>query len=263
MEQFRNNDKTPFNSPLLHANFETNLSNIKTLRNNESHIIRTVSVEKLLEFDDASTKILNKSEKLAYIHEKLQTTKKLISEFATQCSVIVPRYNYVIGERAPKAKLLGPTLYTEVERIHGVCVGTAIENGSTEVPKDKVDELLANLLAYNTQKLFDEELFLSDISRLDQFMYGTSVSCSETSIFLADLDPLFERFELGPDEQYIDGFYIHLINQLYDYILKAEAVYKQPLTFARSVLSDCLASIGQAYPSKRAGIEDWRTYLKY
>lgn len=262
MEQFRKNDKTPFNSPLVHANFETNLSNIKTLKNDESRVIRTVSIEKLLQFDDASTKTLSKSEKLTYIREKLRTTQGLISEFGKQCNVMVPRYNYVLGERAPKAKLPGPTLYTEVERIDGVCTGTAIESGSTAVPKDKVDELLANLLAYNTQKLFEEQPFLSDISRLDQFMYGTSESCSEPSIFLADLDPLYERYELGPNEQFLDGYYIHLMHQLYGYIQKSEVAYKEPFTLARSVLLDCLDSIGNAYPLKRAGIEDWRTYLK-
>ena len=87
MEQFRKNDKTPFNSSLVHANFETNLSTIKTVKTDESHVIRTVSVEKLLQFDEPATKMLSKSEKLAYIHEKLRTTQNLIGEFGKQCNV--------------------------------------------------------------------------------------------------------------------------------------------------------------------------------
>lgn len=262
MEQFRSNDKTPFNRPLVHANFETNLSNIKTLRDNENHIIRTVSIEKLLQFGDVSTKTLSKSEKLAYIHERLVTAKRLIDEFNKECNVVIPRYNYVLGERAPKAKLQGPTLYTEVERIDGVCIGTAIENGSREVPKEKVEELLANLLSYNTQKLFSEEPFLSDISRLDQFMYGTSESCSLPSIFLSDLDPLYEAFDLAANERYLDGYYLYLMGQLYQSIQKAERTYNRPFTFARAVFSDCFDSIAAAYPTKRAAVEEWRAYLK-
>lgn len=252
MEKFRPTDKTPFNERLPHAGFDDNFSSIRQLKDSPEKIIRVISAE------DAGT-FFEDETNLDSTVQRLKTAKALFRDLQNNFGINVVRFNYVIGEKPPRFKKPSPVIYTETDKLYGTKLATILESDKYPLPEE-VDEFFGNMLMYYTTKYIENSPVLIDLHLEGQFMYGHQQD-KEDKIWLVDVDPLYTEYEHYPDDSAIDGvYYMHISNVLH-WIKTTEQTHNVTLSYARSVLDDCISNLLKVFPNKSESILDLKKLL--
>ncbi len=251
-ERFKPTDHTPFNDRLVKANYDENISDLRRLKYSPEQIVRAVAVKELEQFSELETLNSNGSEKskIKALQEHLAKCRALFDELNDTYDICIPKFYYVIGEAPPKPKAPGTTIYTAIKEVQGTNVDNYLKLEDSAIPLNEVEQLIAKLLNYITHKFILQEPFLSDIIRLDQYLYGTCEGIEKNSIILVDTDPLYQEFDVEPAYSGIDGYFIYYMRTLMQSMRFIETKSGTRLDYARTILIDCWESIGATYPAK-------------
>lgn len=215
---FAANDEIPFKEKLVKSSLNSPV--LKEFENRKDKIIRTVDVEEL------RSNLGN----LDY-EELLGELKASLTSFIESYGCELPNPQWIVGKNEKDEEVI----YGITDKIEGSDL-IALAKKDPKKAVELIENHFQSVVKYLSLVQKNGDMYLSDINKPNQFVYGKGSGDQENKMYLVDVDPRLAMYDSrNPSNPDNKDFYDD-IEELIEELIKTEVIFGFQLEKSRSAI---------------------------